>query len=943
MAGLQQKYNCPPRSTNDTSTEAPFYELYGSFLEIYNEEVIDLLAPVKQSTGRAGGRITIREDARGEISLTGIREEKVAGGEEVLMLLQKGSLCRTTKSTEMNMVSSRSHAIFTLQLRQRTEGSPVLCSKLHFVDLAGSERLKRTNARGDRARESISINSGLLALGNVIAALGDETRRATHVPYRDSKLTRLLQDSLGGNAQTLMIACASPSSDNFTESLNTLRYAARAKNIKNRLQLNEELGGSGAFEIGQLKKQIAALKAEILHLRTSRRGEAASSVSGTASSAAGAAAAMLHSSNRSVIDAIEGGGGGSELSRLRVQNAELKRRVAQLAREKATAEAERDFFKGAAGPASKTASASAASNQHLKLITDLKLRIAELEQQLSSASSSSSSSSQSSRPTGGSSTTFVNGQPQTPVWLRQANALIDKARSEITINVNVMKEIEKASLKMAAEAAVQDQNSPSAAGDGDDAMEVDADEGNNPFLDGKKPAAVSKGTTIGSSASVSSLSASQSHSSLASSATSGHILQFTQAQFAAAVATRTQALLSKLRSDLAIKEDLIRQFEVCQAEYNSMRRHYDEKIKLMHENLQRSQKERDLALSKQRATASNSNNSNNNTAGGNPNIIPPGIKAKYEDRIKLLGKELNELRAKLASANKALTTRSSASETAIKNLTKQLDLAKTERARLAARLADETARLRTDTFVQDSEIKELRQRERRAQEACVKLKKAYDFQKALLQRRIEQHHQSRQKIKQLLLALRKRQASLANVTFDSSSWRSSASDLDDDMEIDESANESVNEVSLIEDDVIGNEAVSAGSSSHGTAQTSNDNNETVYTSTQASSSSSSSDDDDIHVHLQLTAETEAILNSNNSNNNSNDNDNIEMMEIDPANSPSPAPLAKFNLSMSPSDLASNSTGELPRSALRHSPLIERAPRDGIVDDLLKAKRRKPFK
>lgn len=138
-------------------------------------------------------------------------------------VLQKGTLCRTTGSTDMNASSSRSHAIFTVTLKQsfvpleepsKEEGeqqAPTdqdqsssssslktsLISKFHFVDLAGSERLKRTNAEGDRKKEGISINQGLLALGNVISALGDETRKAAHIPYRDSKLTRMLQDSLG--------------------------------------------------------------------------------------------------------------------------------------------------------------------------------------------------------------------------------------------------------------------------------------------------------------------------------------------------------------------------------------------------------------------------------------------------------------------------------------------------------------------------------------------------------------------------------------------------------------------------------------------------------------------------------------------------------------------------------------------------------------------------
>jgi hypothetical protein len=128
--------------------------------------------------------------------------------------------------------------------------------------------LKRTNAQGDRAREGISINSGLLALGNVISALGDDSRKSSHVPYRDSKLTRLLQDSLGGNSQTLMMACVSPSDSNFVETLSTLKYANRARNIKNKVTINQEFAGS-SVEVNQLRSQVARLKMELNLLRSS--------------------------------------------------------------------------------------------------------------------------------------------------------------------------------------------------------------------------------------------------------------------------------------------------------------------------------------------------------------------------------------------------------------------------------------------------------------------------------------------------------------------------------------------------------------------------------------------------------------------------------------------------------------------------------------------------
>ncbi|RKP33765.1 P-loop containing nucleoside triphosphate hydrolase protein, partial [Dimargaris cristalligena] len=175
------------------------YQVTVSYLEVYNEDLIDLLAAYE---GVARPPITIREDPRGRIYWSGVREEPVYSADQVFQILEAGSRIRQTNTTDMNEKSSRSHAIFSVSLRQeRYSGSParVVHSKFHFVDLAGSERLKRTHSVGERVREGISINAGLLALGNVISALGDSSKKATHIPYRDSKLTRLLQDSLGGN------------------------------------------------------------------------------------------------------------------------------------------------------------------------------------------------------------------------------------------------------------------------------------------------------------------------------------------------------------------------------------------------------------------------------------------------------------------------------------------------------------------------------------------------------------------------------------------------------------------------------------------------------------------------------------------------------------------------------------------------------------------------
>uniref|UniRef100_A0A8C1MZZ4 Kinesin-like protein n=1 Tax=Cyprinus carpio TaxID=7962 RepID=A0A8C1MZZ4_CYPCA len=201
-------------------------------------------------------------------SLLGVLSTKkeVFTAHEMVGCLELGNSARTVGSTAMNAASSRSHAIFTISLEQRRKGDKgdVMVSKLHLVDLAGSERQKKTKAEGDRLKEGISINRGLLSLGNVISALGDESKKGTFVPYRDSKLTRLLQDSLGGNSHTLMIACVSPADSNIEETINTLRYADRARKIKNKPILNVD---PRAVEMKRLKQKVQELQVMLLHAR----------------------------------------------------------------------------------------------------------------------------------------------------------------------------------------------------------------------------------------------------------------------------------------------------------------------------------------------------------------------------------------------------------------------------------------------------------------------------------------------------------------------------------------------------------------------------------------------------------------------------------------------------------------------------------------------------
>uniref|UniRef100_A0A7N4PUR4 Kinesin family member 21A n=1 Tax=Sarcophilus harrisii TaxID=9305 RepID=A0A7N4PUR4_SARHA len=270
----------------------PDFKVNSQFLELYNEEVLDLFDTTRDIDAKnKKSNIRIHEDSTGGIYTVGVTTRNVNTESEMMQCLKLGALSRTTASTQMNVQSSRSHAIFTIHLCQTrvcpridaaenvidnkmvSESSQMnefetLTAKFHFVDLAGSERLKRTGATGERAKEGISINCGLLALGNVISALGDKSKRATHVPYRDSKLTRLLQDSLGGNSQTVMIACVSPSDRDFMETLNTLKYANRARNIKNKVMVNQDRASQ---QINALRSEITRLQMELMEYKTGKR------------------------------------------------------------------------------------------------------------------------------------------------------------------------------------------------------------------------------------------------------------------------------------------------------------------------------------------------------------------------------------------------------------------------------------------------------------------------------------------------------------------------------------------------------------------------------------------------------------------------------------------------------------------------------------------------
>jgi hypothetical protein len=253
----------------DVKLDAKPWTVSVSYLEIYNEQLRDLLAAdngVNASTGKS--HLTIREDVKGNISVKGLQEVVVETADELLNVLERGSASRQTNSTAINSQSSRSHAIFTIHLTQKqlkpeTGIITTITSKLNLVDLAGSERLKNTGTANEgRVKEGISINSGLTSLGKVISQLS--SRPGAHISYRDSKLTRALQDSLGGKAITHLIACVTPEAFYSSESLNTLTYAQRARAI----QLTPEIQqGETSKEdllqlVAQLRQEVQSWKAK---------------------------------------------------------------------------------------------------------------------------------------------------------------------------------------------------------------------------------------------------------------------------------------------------------------------------------------------------------------------------------------------------------------------------------------------------------------------------------------------------------------------------------------------------------------------------------------------------------------------------------------------------------------------------------------------------------
>ncbi|KAJ1401105.1 P-loop containing nucleoside triphosphate hydrolase protein [Ochromonadaceae sp. CCMP2298] len=244
-----------------SNTQNQQYLVRASYLEIYNEEIRDLLSKDPKTS------LELKENIDSGVYVKDLTSFVVKNVAEIDHVMQAGKKNRSTGATLMNMTSSRSHSIFTIVVEcgeSDARGDHIRVGKLNLVDLAGSERQSKTGATGDRLKEANKINLSLTALGNVITALVDA--KSSHIPYRDSKLTRLLQNSLGGNAKTVMCANCGPADYNFDETISTLRYANRAKNIKNKPKINEDPKDA---MLREYQDQIKALRDQ---LESTQRG-----------------------------------------------------------------------------------------------------------------------------------------------------------------------------------------------------------------------------------------------------------------------------------------------------------------------------------------------------------------------------------------------------------------------------------------------------------------------------------------------------------------------------------------------------------------------------------------------------------------------------------------------------------------------------------------------
>ncbi|CEG69375.1 Putative Kinesin [Rhizopus microsporus] len=786
-------------------TENYKYQVYLSYLELYNEEINDLLV-TKNDTEQ---HPSIREDTQGRIYWANVKEENVQTAEELLRCLKRGSLHRTTGTTELNASSSRSHAIFSVILKQQflkdemalkeavddNESIKRLVSKFHFVDLAGSERLKKTNALGDRQKEGISINSGLLALGNVISALA-ERRISTsssiipqpHIPYRDSKLTRLLQDSLGGNSNTLMLACVSSSESDYAETLNTLKYANRARNIQNRVEINHEYNEGSADELRYLRTQVARLKMQVSVLSDIN-------------------------SNHTLEDQVKVLK--EEMNAIRTYVHSLTNELVQTKSEKDTLALQLNGAQGNIEP-------HPIIQDYASQVEALKLQVAETQMKFEAANNALNETSLSKRISNSSSTSHLhdlkkhNMKQQHHASTSTGRRLIKRKHSikikpifspvhrhkknhqGLENNIDefiglLQKEYDKSTdetiLHDSVEATLESFLSSSS-------RQEDFSENNRhmrlpsppPYICPSPPSGdilfddeedrlealevpawsdESKGDLIKrSSISVdsmwddtdSSITTSYLNSSTADIPTITASTSYNKLKNDRKHNKKLLKMLHQVQADLLVKKELVGQLEKTEDLYTQMRTNYEGKLNELKEHLLEIQKERDAALKQKVAPSA---------------VIPPvrerpqsvmqlrenkqaqELRSQYEVKLKHLIAENQELRKKNTQLTQANRTARVKSDSIIRQLQTDIERLRTQKKQLTKSLKVETDSAREAVIGYEREIQQLKRRELAALDAKSKLEQTNEAQSQMIQKRTEETAAVNAQMRQLVNTLRK--------------------------------------------------------------------------------------------------------------------------------------------------------------------------------------------
>ena len=695
------------------------YEIRLQFLELYGEEVRDLLSTAPSPTG--GLKVRDNGGATGsEPEVVGASEVAVKTADEALLCLARGMMRRVTGATAMNAESSRSHAIMTAVIEQtqtthldddddddnaddgddQDGETSYMRSKFHFVDLAGSERAKRTQAAGQRLAEGIMINQGLLVLGNVISALGDPKKVGkTHVPYRDSKLTRLLRGSLGGNHRTLMVACVSPSSSNMAESINTLRYSNRARNIQNRAVVNVD---PTTKLVGELRGRVKDLAGELLRVRAvlSESSGEANDVGGpfTEEALRILASGGEAQSSTPLPSQAEGSGTGGNAHSISVADATLQQRLAESDAELArvitslkrakqesyhneeglyAAKAEAEYWKmksmnGVGGDISTIDNTDSVDPSIISRMAAYEKEITKLKSDLREASSRAELAID-PRPND-----YVrpNEYAAPAIPMQEARVIVDQVAEVSTLTALQQKRQDKRHLKeLEEEDEAQTQEFKRIADKylSDDDEVDDGDEANSqPNLDHDDPDGIMRSES--------------NLSDIDDAATTASVESFLRRQ------THMDAHLLELTTSIAAKEDLMEQLAASQRRYESMREFYETKLEEMAAQVEAREQERE-GLAAELETLKKSDKEDQTTSKRFAKLSED-IKAKDAqiDKLRRRQKELTGL-TRVPSRNEAVLARLKSDVTAMKR--QKVDLQKQISSERKAHLT-EVAKLRKD-------------------------------------------------------------------------------------------------------------------------------------------------------------------------------------------------------------------------------------------------------